>query len=479
MSPQHPQSAAPSLLIRQAEVPGRGLVDLRIEAGRIDEIGTALSEADGIPVVEAGGAALLPGLHDHHIHLTSLAAALNSVRCGPPDVNDAQELACVLGAADRAGDASQWIRGIGYHPSVAGEIDRHWLDRQVVSRPIRLQHRSGRLWVLNSRALEVLGPLPDDAPLERVDGQWTGRLYDADAWLRARMTHDWPSLAQVSRELARRGITSVTDATPDNGAHTVDRFRRQQQDGQLLQDVLLMGDESLAACQTDNALRVGPLKLHWHEVQLPEFDEAVGRIRRSHAAGRPVAIHCVTQAELLFALHAVDSAGPLPGDRIEHASVAPEEAVTMARQLGLRIVTQPNFVHERGDAYLRDVELLDQPSLYRLQSWKDAGVPLAAGSDAPFGGFDPWAAMDAAVNRRTAQGTPLGASESLDPQAACALFLGAADDPGGPVRRLEVGAEATLCLLDRDWSAAQSSFRSVDVRLTLLRGRILWQDGVL
>lgn len=466
-------------MIRQAEWAGTGVCDLLVEAGRICRVAPSLPDIPGAVVVEARGAALMPGLHDHHLHLTSLAAALDSVRCGPPQVKDAAELAARLRQADQAGDASRWIRGIGYHPSVAGEIDRHWLDQHVPSRPIRVQHRSGRLWILNSKALEALealGPVPADAPLEQQAGQWTGRLYDADGWLRERLAHDWPSLHDVSRQLAQRGITSVTDATPDNGALTVDRFRAQQHCGALLQDVLLLGDESLAGCHSDNALRIGPLKLHWHEAHLPAFDEAVERIRRSHASGRPVAIHCVTVVELLFALNAIECAGALAGDRIEHASVAPDEALAMICELGVRVITQPHFVHERGDAYLRDVEPQDQPSLYRLRSWVEAGVPLAGGSDAPFGGFDPWAAMDAAVRRRTASGAVLGAHEALEARAACDLFLSEADDPGGPPRRLAVGGEATLCLLDRNWAAAQSSLRSVGVVLTLLRGRVLWQD---
>ena len=41
-----------------------------------------------------------------------------------------------------------WLRGIGYHDGIADRIDRTWLDRHGPDRPIRIQHRGGRMWIL-------------------------------------------------------------------------------------------------------------------------------------------------------------------------------------------------------------------------------------------------------------------------------------------------------------------------------------------
>ena len=80
-----------------------------------------------------------------------------SVGCGPPGVNDREALAAVLRGADRAARRGQWLRGVGYHESVAGDLDRHVLDEFVAERPVRLQHRSGHAWFLNSAALAAAG----------------------------------------------------------------------------------------------------------------------------------------------------------------------------------------------------------------------------------------------------------------------------------------------------------------------------------
>src|SRR5215470_4478406 len=174
------------LLIRDAEVAGVRC-DVRLAAGRVAALGAGLAPASGERVLEARGGALLPGLHDHHLHLLAWAAALGSVRCGPPEVRDEPALAAALRAAARAGG---FVRGVGYHECVAGELERGRLDAWLADVPLRIQHRSGALWMLNSAACRRLG-LDGRAMPEGVErdarGRATGRLFRLDAWLRERL----------------------------------------------------------------------------------------------------------------------------------------------------------------------------------------------------------------------------------------------------------------------------------------------------
>lgn len=448
------------MLIRDAEIDGGVCVDVRIRDGRIAEIGAALPAAPDEEIIDAHGGALLPGLHDHHIHLRALAASLASVRCGLPHCNDEATLVATLRAADARLAPGTWLRGIGYHESLAGDIDRDWLDAIVPDRPLRVQQRSGRLWLLNSAALAALAPEPD-APLERKAGRWTGRLYDADDWLRARTRQTPPSLHDASCLLARYGVTGVTDTTHHNDIAALQGFADAQASGELLQNVRAMGAASLDDCTARwPRVQVGEHKFHLHEHELPEFDTLVAAIRRSHERGRAAAFHCVTRTDLTFALSALREAGTLRGDRIEHASIAPPELVAEIAALGLIVVTQPNFIAERGDAYLRDVAVDDQRWLYRLRGFVDAGVPLALSTDAPFGEPDPWVAMRAAVARRTASGAVVGGGEALTADAALRGFLAPLESPGAAPRSVEVGVAADLCLLSQE-------------RMTLIAGRVV------
>ncbi|MEZ4331167.1 MAG: amidohydrolase family protein [Myxococcota bacterium] len=467
------------MLIRDAEVAGRR-VDLRCTGGQIAAIATGLAPTRDEPVIDAAGGALLAGLHDHHLHLFSLAAALVSVDCGPPAVRNATALARALAEAPRS---DGWRRGVAYHESVAGPLDRIRLDALAPDGPVRIQHRSGIAWHLNSAALAALGldgPLaePDrDGDLPRIErdaaGHATGRLFRADAWLRRRLPMAAaPDLGAAASRLARFGITGFTDATPTNDLAQAERFRAAQRDGSLPQRVVLMGDASLAALEPDARLSVGARKFLLDEPALPDLDALVDAIRVAHDQGRGAAFHCVTRVEIQFALAALATTGTNGRDRIEHASVAPPEAIDRARRLGARVVTQPAFVLERGDDYLRDVEPRDRPHLYRLRSWLEAGVPLAAGTDAPYGQPDPWRALAAATRRRTRAGRPLGPNEAIEPETALGLFSSDRATPCDPLA-LRVGMPADLCLLDRPWRAARDAPSADSVAATLCAGRVV------
>nr|WP_298693034.1 amidohydrolase family protein [uncultured Sphingomonas sp.] len=454
------------MFIRDAELRGGDRVDVRIANGTIVEIG-ALCPADET-VIRADGALLIPGLHDHHLHVAATAAAAASIRCGPPEIADAAALAGALG---QAGDG--WLRGIGYHESVAGMIDRHWLDRVNRDRPVRVQHRSGRMWVFNSAGLDVLYRRAADAGdrLERDAGGPTGRLVDADAWLRRVLDGSPPSFAAIGKQLAHLGVTGITDMTVSNDWAMAEHFAREHAAGALPQRIVLAGTMRLAA-GLSQGVALGPLKVHLHEAHLPDHDMLIADMKVAHVAQRAVAVHCVTEVELVFALAAFAAAGTIGGDRIEHASIAPPALIEQIATLALIVVTQPNFVRERGDAYRCDLPQDIWPDLYRLATWKRYGVPLAAGTDAPFGDPDPWAAMAAAVDRRTAHGATIGADEALTPEAALDLFLA---DPFDlrRTRTVAIGGVADVCLLDAPWSVARAALSAERVDTTIIAGRIV------
>jgi predicted amidohydrolase YtcJ len=466
------------MLIRGCEVDGRGPLDLRIVGDRIETIAAGIDAAKGEEVLDAQGGAVVPGLHDHHIHLFALAAADRSVPCGPPQVRGFEDLSRAL--ADHRVADDEWLRGVGYHESVAGNLDREELDRLVADRPLRIQHRSGAAWFVNSRAIELLGidDAVDAAGIERgPDGRATGRLFRCDKLLREAVTGEhMPFLGDTSARLASYGVTGVTDATAGSGNLELRALCDAADRGELLQRVVTMGARFVPPTPHDS-ISIGTVKILLDEYALPALDDLAREIAHAHADGRGVAIHAVTRAELVLACGALDAAGVLEGDRIEHASVMPPPVADWIAQLGITVVTQPGFIQERGDDYVRDVEAADQPWLYRCRGALAAGIALGGSTDAPYGSADPWRAMQAAVSRRTRGGSVIGAAESLTPERALALFTTPPDHPGGLPRRATAGATADLCLLDRPWSRAREELASTMVVATLRAGRVIWKRG--
>jgi predicted amidohydrolase YtcJ len=411
------------VLIRNVEVEGHGaVVDVRIDGGRITEIGPGLT---GPGDVDGQGGALLPGLHDHHVHLAALAAEAASVPVGPMDVRGRTALAAALAG----GTPGEWVRAVGYHESVAGELDRWVLDALAPDRPVRVQHRTGALWVWNSAALRAAG----------LEGD--GRFWREDERLRGFVPPIRLDLEGVGRRAAALGVTGFTNADPHPASGLTQML------SVLPQRLLVMGVDE-------------PVKLMLDDPTLPtpaQLARTIGEIRP-----RPVAVHCVTRVQLLVTLLALDEVGPADGDRIEHGSVIPAETIPWLRRLGVTVVTQPHFPVERGEAYATDVDADDRPHLYRCRTLTEAGIPLAAGTDAPYGTPDPWAVVRAATERDD--------GERLDPGAALRLFTGEPQHPAR-TRRLTVGSTADLCLLHLPLREALRTLSGELVRAAYVSGR--------
>ncbi len=375
------------------------------------------------------------------------------------------------------------IRAVHYDEVTGGPLDRRRLDTLAPGRAVRVQHRSGALWVLSSVALGQVGllggdPAPQGDPDTAVDGverdgagHATGRLFRLDDWLRARLADDRTAdLAAVGRRLGSFGVTGVTDCTPTPTADYFDTLAEAVRTGALPLTVAVTGAPDLSDLPPPPPLRRGPVKIVVTDHLLPSFDDLVAWFTRAHGSGRPVAVHCVTRAALLLALAVWEETGSLTGDRIEHASVTPPDAIAAMARLSLTVVTQPAFVAARGDAYLRDVEQADRPDLYRCASFLEGGVAVGGSTDAPFGIDDPWVAVRAAVERLAPSGKRVGADRGLESAAALALFLGPLEQPGGPARRIAPGAPADLCLLDVPLDVALAAPSSRHVAMTIAGG---------
>lgn len=430
------------MLIQRATLLDGGTVDIRVE-DRIVAVEPRLKPLPTEQVYDAAAGTVIPGLHDHHVHLRSAAAALTSVRVGPAEVHTRADLARVLANADIGSDG--WVRAVGYHEAVAGPLDRTVLDELSPAVPVRVQHRSGVLWTLNSAGLIRVG-LADhpDGRLRSADHSWSDTLERNES-----------GLAEVSRRLSAYGVTGVTDATPDLTVGDVVKLMDAHRRGELLQRVYCLA----------------PGKRILHDTDL-DLADLTAWIAERHATDAPVAVHCVTAAQLVITLAALRSAGPHPQDRIEHAAVVPDDSVADLVDIGATVVTQPNFVAERGEQYLDDVPAAEHHELWRVATLSAAGVPVALSTDMPFGDDDPWKTVRAAVFRTTGAGAVLGADERITARDALQMFFGAPEAPPAP-RRIALGEPGDLCILGAPPEAVLAELDSGMVTTTIVAGNVI------
>lgn len=432
------------MLIQRAVLLDGRTVDIRL-GRRLEAVADRLEPTHGEDVFDAAGGTVVPGLHDHHVHLRSAAAALTSVRVGPGEVRSRDALRAVLAQAAVGEDG--WIRAVGYHEAVAGPLDRTVLDEVSPNVPVRVQHRSGVLWTLNSAGLTAVGlPGHPDGRLRSADPSWTHSLQRSDA-----------GLGEVSRRLSAFGVTGVTDATPNLTVEDVMDFAEARRHGDLRQRVEILA----------------PAKRILHDDDL-NLDALADWIAARHRQGGIVALHCVTAMQLVVTIAALRQAGARAGDRIEHGAVIPDDCLSDLRDLGVLVVTQPNFVAERGDQYSTDVPVDEHCQLWRVALLRGAQIPVALSTDMPFGDADPWAAMRAAVHRRTPAGRVLGAEESIDAATALGMFLGTPQKPAVP-RELAVGTPADLCVLSAPPRDALAALDASLVAATVYDGAMVYE----
>ncbi len=442
------------MLIQRATLLDGEVVDIRV-GGFITQVAGNLPARRGEDVVDAGYGTVIPGLHDHHVHLRSAAAALESVHVGPPYVHCRDEFARALASAEP--DSDGWIRAIGYHESVAGPLDRVVLDALSPAAPVRVQHRSGALWILNSTGLAVIDMADHrDGRLFRSDGQWVHTPLRRE-----------PSLRRVSQRLVGFGVTGVTDATPGQGLSDVESLAAACRSGELRQRLHCMADLDVGDVP---GITVGPVKIILDDDAL-DLGQLERTARQCHSRDRGVAVHCVTDTQLVITIAALQSAEAHPLDRVEHAAVVPDDTLDDLAGLGVTVVTQPNFVAERGDAYLSEVPSSTRHQLWRLRSLLRHEIKVALSTDMPFGHGDPWAAMRAAVHRTTTSGAILSAAERVPPVAALTMFLGRPDRPAES-RTVEPGQPGDLCMLGAPPREVLATLESGMVTATIIGGQI-------
>ena len=94
---------------------------------------------------------------------------------GPAQIRGARALSAALAKAPV--DSSGWRRAVGYHESVAGDLDRMALDALAPQGLVRVQHRSGSMWIVMSK-VEATEPTSVRSVVNLVPSRLEGLLID-------------------------------------------------------------------------------------------------------------------------------------------------------------------------------------------------------------------------------------------------------------------------------------------------------------
>lgn len=470
--------------------------------------------------IDLKGAAAYPGFVDAHAHLTGIG--LRELTLNLDQVKSVAELVAAVKAY-----AAAHPEGVVYG---RGWIETHWpekrfptkadLDAAAPGRVVVLGRADGHASVASSAALAKAGiTAATTAPaggqiLKGPDGQPNGMLIDHAQSLVEGV------LPPPSEDLKRQALEKAGQLYASRGWTGLGNMSVMADDLALLRNEAAKGrfhirvdnymDPSGAAevlskgPQTDptGLIRVRGIKLYMDGalgsrgaallepysdaeglgLQLTPRDQGLALMKKAKAVGAQVAMHAIGDRGNRMTLDWFEEA--LAGDtkarwRIEHAQIVADTDLPRFAKLGVIASMQPS--HAIGDLYFAPARL-GKDRLHEGYRWKDfldAGVVVAAGSDAPVEVGDPRIEFYAAVYRHSLDGfanadwhleeavTRAQALRMLTLAPAYAAFRET------ELGTLEAGKKADLTAFDKDlMTIAPQEILTAQPVLTVVDGKV-------
>ena len=436
--------------------------------GRIAGVDEQVSGVPASRTVDLGGASVLPGFVDAHVHLawTGLrAAAADVAPCERVD----DVLAIIAEAAARR-QAGEWVDVVGYDQRPLGRhLTAPELDAVAAGRRVFVMHDSGHACVVSAAVLELLpagtrhsaGLLTESGvaavrrlrqpyPLaELVDAiECAGRTClaegitgCAEAGIGGGLVSHSPvelaayqRAADLDRLPVRVALMVAGDALRETGAHPSDGIPRAIDLG--LHTGFGGGRLSIGALKifTDGGMMARTAALTRPYVGTTgtgelyaDPDELTALIVDGHRAGWQLAVHAIGDRAIDLTLDALVQAQrryPRTGTRhrVEHAGLVRPDQLDRFAGTGAAAVVQPNFLWYLGDDYAAIMGPDRAPWLYRGRSFLDHGVPLVGSSDRPVTAGAPLRAIQVMVQRRTSSGLVVGPDEAIAVEQALRAY---------------------------------------------------------
>lgn len=508
-----------------------GIADGRVvSAGHDREV--LEGAAPGAAVIDARDAAIVPGIHDFHLHLVGMARARRGL-----DLDEAGDYRALLEAVSRRAaqlPPGEWLTGRGWSQANLDAGGLPSLEAAVGERPTFLVSHDGHsAWASAAarRQARLLAATPDpsDGRLERgASGEPNGILRESATEVvgniagRLRGAGLAAAIDETLAELGALGITGATDAgdyDDDNGVGEFAAFGDSfsslaeiaERIAPRLRLTLDIPSDAISAA-ADRGLRTGAsfagMRFGWAKAYADgalgsrtaalfapySCDEAVGtgilrlppeRLDAIVGAARPagigLAIHAIGDRAAAAVLDAVEAGPPRRAgavcDRLEHAQLLRPADRARFAPLGVTASMQP--IHAAADREAAERCWAGRTGhAFAWRSLSAAGALLAFGSDAPVETVNPWLGLFAAVRRRFPEepGPRWHLEQALDVVAALSAYtrapavaIGAGDEG-----HLRPGAHADLAILSVDLPtllAADERLGTIRAELTLVGGR--------
>ncbi|MEZ4520978.1 MAG: amidohydrolase [Thermomicrobiales bacterium] len=455
---------------------------------------------------------------------------LQYVDCGFPAVSSITDIVNAVRERSAGQEPGTWIIGRGYDDNKLEERrhpNRQDLDSATSDHPVMIVNGSGHLSAVNSLALSKAGVTaatedPEGGHFVRDEhGEPTGVLHETaqqpirNAIPKATVDDFVQALKLCNDAYVKAGITSSQDAGSDSGDRirayqiAVERGDLKLRTSMMIRENLLPQIDEIGLMQGfgSDRLRVGPIKMfidgsligRTAAVTIPFLEDPAEDnlgltmmsqerldeyVMHAHRLGYQIAIHAIGDRGIDMVLDAYEKAlNAIPRSdhrhRIEHCGICRPDILDRIARLGVVPVSQPVFINEYGDGFIRHLGLERIQLTYPFRSFLDRNIRLVFSSDCPVSAYNPLKSVQAAVTERTGSGQSYALEEAVTVEEALEMFTVSGayatfeEDKKGA---LKPGMLADLTILEEDpRSVDPESLSSISVGATIIGGETVYE----
>jgi len=486
-------------------------------------------------VIDLKGRTVIPGMLESHCHISTsegLQQAMGVIDASQEKgVKSLVDILAKIAEQAKKKPKGEWINVVKEDESKLIEKSHPYkwdLDKVAPDHPVMVITVGGHFSVVNSKAFEIAGvtrdmPDPDGGRFERdpETGELTGWIHETAAQVLQPIRYGRdPTLEEamegirwMARQYVASGLTYAYDGAVRQGV-MIRAYQELLRGGELPLRIrlevwyeLMPHLASLGIIQGfgNDMLKIGGIKIiadgaisartaavaeaflhrpdYYGELAITR-EELHRVIMEGYPKGYRFCVHVNGERAIDMFLDTIEEAQGKyprkdPRNRAIHCTVVTPETIARIKRLGVLPTIFGPYPYYHGDKILSAFGAERLERMFAARSFLDAEIKVSAHSDHSASPYPPLMGIHSLVNRKSANGKPIGISQKISVMEALKLYtINAAfhtfeEDALGSI---EAGKFADMVVLGKDiLTVPTETIIDIPIDMTIVNGKIVYR----